>query len=298
MTFGVFVHRRDAIYDDVLSKRYQFPNRYLESVKKCVGRWIVYYEPTKVKDSKGYFAVARVQRIERDPRNNGLYFAIIEPGSYLEFAKPVAFKTNGDWIEQGLLNAAGKLSGRARSAVRGLSQHDFEAILGAGLRQEFLPNATSFSSGSLQGLSDEREEYDFQPRQRSEMLQSRLVRDRNFRSLVLDAYDCTCAISGLRLLGGDGTFEVEAAHIRPVSQEGPDMLTNGLALSRTYHWLFDNGLVAITPEFTIVVSQFCLGLEQLSSSLEGKKLCKLPDSRSDWPSLEFLGWHMQNTFQN
>ena len=40
---------------------------------------------------------------------------------------------------------------------------------------------------------------------------SRIPRDRVFRKLVLDAYDCRCAITGLKLINGSGRAEVEAA---------------------------------------------------------------------------------------
>ena len=56
MAFGVFIHRTDSIYDDVPSERYQFPKQYLTRAQQCVGDWIVYLEPSKVKDTKGYFA--------------------------------------------------------------------------------------------------------------------------------------------------------------------------------------------------------------------------------------------------
>ena len=58
MTFGIFIHRVDSIYDDSPAERYQFPAQYLARAQACVGDWIVYYEPKKVRDTKGYFAVA------------------------------------------------------------------------------------------------------------------------------------------------------------------------------------------------------------------------------------------------
>ena len=48
MTFGVFIHRSDSIYDDSPAERYQFPPLYLGRVQACVGDWIVYLAPSKV----------------------------------------------------------------------------------------------------------------------------------------------------------------------------------------------------------------------------------------------------------
>ena len=80
-----------------------------------------------------------------------------------------------------------------------------------------------------------------QERTRVAYLTSRIVRDRVFRRVVLRAYDSRCAITALKLINGRGRAEVEAAHIRPVEANGPDIVSNGLALSGTAHWMFDRG---------------------------------------------------------
>ena len=141
MAFGVFIHRSDSIYDDVPSERYQFPRQYLSRAQQCEGDWIVYLEPSKVKDTKGYFAVAKVQEIISDPRKSDMYLAVIEPGSYLDFGDPVPFRDDENIVERGLLNDEGRISGRAQAAVRTLSNEDFARIIERGLDAEddFLP---------------------------------------------------------------------------------------------------------------------------------------------------------------
>ena len=42
---------------------------------------------------------------------------------------------------------------------------------------------------------------------------------------------------------GGGRAEAQAAHIQPVAENGPDSLRNGVALSSTFHWMFDRGLI-------------------------------------------------------
>jgi putative restriction endonuclease len=91
MTLGVLIHRADSIYDDSPAEQYQFPRQYLSRVQACLGDWIVYYEPRKVSGTRGYFAVARVQEVIPDLSTSGMFLAIIEPGSYLDFARPVPF---------------------------------------------------------------------------------------------------------------------------------------------------------------------------------------------------------------
>src|ERR1700753_2712169 len=107
MGFGVFIHRSDSIYEDSPAERYQFPRQYLSRVEACIGDWIVYYEPSKVANTRGYFAVAKIQRVVPDPKTIGMYRAIIEPGSYLDFANPVPFNDATGPIERGVLNEEG-----------------------------------------------------------------------------------------------------------------------------------------------------------------------------------------------
>ena len=129
MALGVFIHRHDSIYDDSPAERYQFPPQYLSRVQACVREWVVYYEPRKIAGTRGYFAIARVQEIVPDPSASGMYLAVIEPGSYLDFARPVPFSDADGVVERGVLNQEGRVSGRAQSAVRPISATDFNRIL-------------------------------------------------------------------------------------------------------------------------------------------------------------------------
>jgi hypothetical protein len=68
MVKGIFVHHTDSIYDDSPAGHYQFPRQYLSRVSPCIGDWIIYYEPSKVRETRGYFAVAKVADVVPDPR--------------------------------------------------------------------------------------------------------------------------------------------------------------------------------------------------------------------------------------
>src|SRR6476620_3501331 len=129
MGFGVFVHRADSIYDDSPAERYQFPSQYLGRAEACVGDWIVYYEPRKVANTRGYFAIAKVQQVIPDPAAHDMFIAVIEPNSYLDFANPVPFADESGVIERGVLNDEGRISGRAQAAVRPISSADFNRVL-------------------------------------------------------------------------------------------------------------------------------------------------------------------------
>jgi putative restriction endonuclease len=78
-----------------------------------------------------------------------------------------------------------------------------------------------------------------QERRIEQILINRKIRDAAFRSQVCSAYGDRCAITGLRIINGGGKLETQAAHIWSVSEGGPDVIQNGIALSGTIHWLFD-----------------------------------------------------------
>lgn len=301
MSFGVFIHRFDSIYDDSPAERYQFPAQYLGRVSACVGDWIVYYEPRKIRDTRGYFAIARVARVVPDAASSGMYVAEIEPGSYLDFVSPVPFSDEDGVIERGVLNEDGHISGRAQSAVRPISAADFDRILARGFHeaQPELPrigpmldaDLASFGEGPQTPFITE------QPRLRVEQLSSRIVRDRLFRRVVLRAYDKRCAVTGLRLINGGGRAEVDAAHIRPVENNGPDILSNGLALSGTAHWMFDRGLISLDDDFRILVSRHVNDPDSARGLINGSGHAIVPPRPSDRPSPHFLQWHRENVFK-
>jgi putative restriction endonuclease len=298
MGYGVFIHRSDSIYDDSPAERYQFPPQYLGRVQSCVGDWIIYYEPRKVAETRGYFAIAKVERIVSDPTTPGMYLALIEPGSYLDFVNPVPFSDASGVVEKGVLNEQGKISGRAQSAVRPLSAADFQRIVTLGLNESepLLPRTGEDIAPS--GFHDEQVPFEFeQNRERARFSVSRIVRDRIFRRNVLRAYSERCAISGLRLINGRGRAEVAAAHIRPVEANGPDIVSNGIALSGTVHWMFDRGLLSLADDLKILISRQANDPEGIRALINSTGYA-LPTRRPiERPHPRFLQWHRENCFK-
>lgn len=297
MSYGVFIHRSDSIYDDSPAERYQFPNQYLGRVQSCVGDWIIYYEPRRVADTRGYFAMAKIERVVPDPTTSGMYLALIEPGSYLDFVNPVPFTdASGAVIEQGVLNEQGKISGRAQSAVRPISPSDFSRIVTLGLNESepLLPRTGEENPG----FGEQQAPFKFeQSRDRANFTVSRIVRDRIFRRTVLRAYSERCAISGLRLINGMGRAEVAAAHIRPVEKDGPDIINNGIALSGTVHWMFDRGLIGLSDELQILVSRQANDPGGIRALINKNGYAHPPQRLSDRPHPHFLQWHREHCFK-
>jgi putative restriction endonuclease len=297
----VFLHRLDSIYDDQPELRYQFPKLYLGRASQFEGDWILYYEPRRGPTAKGYYAMARVEQIIPDPSTNGMYLALIEPGSYLSFEREVPFSGPGGPVERGVLNEFGKISGRAQAAIRPISIEDFNRVLDLGFPDEepLLPRAGDAAEASPDNRVME-QHAPFQPdveRERVGFYSSRIIRDRVFRRIVLDAYECRCAITGLKFVNGLGRAEVEAAHIKPVEDHGPDIITNGIALSGTAHWMFDRGLISLSNDLDVLVSRQVNDVASVWTFVNNSRKAAIPANPAYRPHPSYLGWHREHRFK-
>jgi putative restriction endonuclease len=111
---------------------------------------------------------------------------------------------------------------------------------------------------------------------------------------VLPAYDYTCALTRYRMVAVDRKTAVDAAHIHQFKQGGSNAPANGIALSKTAHWLFDRGFWSITDNFLVVVKSEIFDEAGEVSHLLKPRVSKpilLPANRSLWPGQEFLAWH-------
>ncbi len=79
-------------------------------------------------------------------------------------------------------------------------------------------------------------------------------RDAKFAVRVLPAYDFTCALTRHRMVAIDGSTPLDAAHIHQFKKGGNCHPTNGLALSKTAHWLFDRGFWSLTDDYRVLVA--------------------------------------------
>ncbi|WP_370297836.1 HNH endonuclease [Qipengyuania mesophila] len=293
MTFGVFMHKDGSIYDDIPEVHYQFPKIYLSRAQQMVGDWIIYREPAKLPRSKGFFAVAKVERIIPDPDVADRYRAIIEEGSYLPFEPTVPHKVEGQPVERDLANA--------QAAVRPLSNADFARIIALGLPEDdTLPRVGELEPPAAENdwrVQEPHVPFDSE-RPIVQTLLNRPFRDRAFRRAVLHAYDGRCAVTGWKLVNGGGRLEAEAAHIKPVSEGGPDSLRNGLALSGTAHWMFDRGLIGLTDELDILVSRQVNDPSSVTAMINPTRKALVPGREAERPHPQFLAWHREYCFKH
>lgn len=291
---GVFVIGSHSIYADEPERFYRFPTRWMTNASKVVGNWIIYQEPRRA-GRRGYYAVARVEKIVPDPVADGMYLALIERGSYLEFGRDVPFQLDGRAVERGLLNPDGRLNnGRAIQSIRPISDADFNRIVGLGLvdEEELLPRD---DEDGVPAFQEERVPWEG-PVDRATMLVSRTVRNRQFRKRILDAYDRRCALTGMQLINGGGRAETQAAHIMSVEAGGPDVVNNGIALSGTVHWMFDRGLISLSDAGEILLSRQINDVEGVERLIHRDRKARLPMLVDQRPHPRYLEWHRSNCF--
>lgn len=302
MANAILTTKIDPAYDDLPDTRYHFPKQYLGRVEQTVDDLIVYYEPGRAGSSdsnrfgsKSYFAVGRVASIEPSAAGDGTYYANID--EYLDFERPVPFREGKFFYENSLRNPDGSHNtGAFINAVRLVPSDEFQNILRAGFTKvvEYKQDAIVPSSGGMAG--DDVADTD-ENRPILERIERRPFRDRVFSRRVREAYRERCSLTGLRLINGGGRAEVEAAHIRPVGggHNGPDSIWNGIALSRTAHWMFDRGLVSLEDDYRIIVSPSAP--DNAHRLLRPEMVADVPDSPREQPHPTFLKYHRDYIFK-
>ncbi len=115
-----------------------------------------------------------------------------------------------------------------------------------------------------------------------------------FRVLVTESYNRRCAITGERTLP-----VLEAAHIKPISENGPNQVNNGLLLRSDLHILFDKGYLTVTEGLNIEVSkrikeEFENGRDYYA--FHGKRLEIVPYIHTERPNSKFIHWHNDHVY--
>lgn len=79
-------------------------------------------------------------------------------------------------------------------------------------------------------------------------------RSARFAVRVAAEYRYTCALTGYKCITGEGGTIVDSAHIEAWAETQNDDLTNGLALSKNAHWMFDEGLWSVDDNMRVIVN--------------------------------------------
>lgn len=282
----VLVARRHATYDDAPGVRYHFPRkRYEAAVRAAEGQMVLIYEPRRGGTSptspgggrQAFVAWAILGAVEDDPQRPD--HAYVRYSAYQELVVPVSPDVVG-------LNAKS-----LQWAVLPIDESIVEAVLGHGMAPLLAADSETF------GFVERAIPFETSGRLLREVVRQETVRDRAFRYKVIEqAYEGRCAMTGLRLTNGFGRAEVDAAHIVPVAHGGPDMVTNGLALTKTVHWAFDRGLVSAANDGRILVVERGMP-DDLRRLLRPDGALARPKVAGFAPHPAFLAWHRQHVFK-
>lgn len=289
----------DPGYDDLPEERYHFPHTYLRQVEAALNDWIIYYEPRRTTTnlaSRGgrqcYFATARVDRLQQDQHRVDHYYAYVS--QYIELDRPVPFRDGTHYYERGLQrDDGGTNKGAFGRAVRSLRDEEYDLILRAGFAPILGAADQATKLETALSLAESPAEFD---RPVVERMVARPFRDAAFAWAVKNAYHETCAVTGLKIINGGGRAEVQAAHIRPVADHGPDSVRNGLALCSTIHWMFDRGLVSVEDDFGILVARDRVP-DTVARLVNPDGKLALPDRPELRPHPHFLRYHRERVFK-
>jgi len=298
MTKATLTTKVDPTYDDLPELRYHFPRTYLRTMEGAVGDWIVYYEPRRSSghlSSRGgrqsYFATARVTDIRPDPVRSDSFYAYVS--DFLEFPRPVPFKEGTYYYESGLKKEDGTTSkGAFGRAARPISDLEYDQIVKAGFATDIIRTADE-EFPKLTGFAEEQATFE---RPMIESVIRRPFRDAAFSTAIKVAYRDTCAFTGLKIINGGGRSEVQAAHIRPVADSGPDSVRNGLALCSTVHWMFDRGLLSLGDDYTILTASEKVP-DMIQRLVNPDRKLRIPDQPEFRPHPQFLQYHRQFIFK-
>lgn len=175
--------------------------------------------------------------------------------------------------------------------IRGLNDAELQSYLNVGLDTEDVLEA-ALRLQSLEAWSP------FVQEERAIYHVSRLKRDAAFRQVVLENYDHTCAVTGQKFVYEHRVFEADAAHIIAKGKLGSDDPRNGIALSKSVHWAFDQGVFTISDQFEVLIhpkAQQAVSQNFPLLDSHGRKIV-LPSDTAYHPHSDALEWHRKEMF--
>ena len=113
-----------------------------------------------------------------------------------------------------------------------------------------------------------------------------------FRDFVLAGYGNACAITGRKIENALG-IGVDVVYIRPRSDGGSCLPSNGLPLAKEYSMLFVQGYFTLSEKYEIIVHPDCT-----TELLEGLNLrqIRIPPKALFRPDLDNLSYHREHIF--
>jgi putative restriction endonuclease len=132
-----------------------------------------------------------------------------------------------------------------------------------------------------------------EPRYGTPQLVSPRLGQGTFRVSVMDVYGRACAVTQEHSLPA-----LEAAHIKPYSEQGPHDVRNGILLRADLHRLLDQGYLTITTEYRLEVSARLKADYDNGRTyypLHGTRLA-LPKTPQERPTPAYIQWHNEHKY--
>lgn len=173
--------------------------------------------------------------------------------------------------------------------IRGLTSDELETYLGTTLDSDVLESAIRMKP---------LEEWEpFVREERGIYKVSVQKREEAFRRVVLDAYDSTCAATEMKFASGQ-TVEADAAHIISRGKGGSDDPRNGVALCKSVHWAFDQGIFTISDQYEVLIHPKAKDADTKNFALIEKDRSRilLPKDAAFYPHQDALAWHRKECF--
>ena len=86
--------------------------------------------------------------------------------------------------------------------------------------------------------------------------------------------------------------------MKPVKAIGPHIVTNGMALSGTAHWMFDRGLIGLSDDREVLVSRQLNDVESVWGLVNKTRRAAVPSNPAHRPHPTYLAWHRQTCFKH
>lgn len=123
------------------------------------------------------------------------------------------------------------------------------------------------------------------------------VRGSLFKREIPRQYNYSCAISRIRIVTATPIQMVDACHIVPFAISKDDTIRNGISLSPTLHRAFDRGLIALSNDYTVMVSQHVYEDPEAPflTPYQGQPILH-PNNNDHLPAIENLSWHRHEVY--
>lgn len=235
-------------------------------------------------ERNGFDTFSQFQRailnLRADNRNNNPQIGCIV------LTNPVFFNSR-DWISLPSNWKSNIVQGKSYSTDESIGKSYWERV--QILLEQYLPESTKKDDSQFV------EQVPDSPIYGNPVLTKVRIGQGAFKISIIEAYNKRCSISGERTMP-----VLEAAHIKPYSEAGPNFIKNGLLLRSDIHKLFDTGYITITKDYKTEVSrrikeEFENGREYYQYN--GKNLAVLPARKQDMPFKDYIDWHNTNIYK-